>query len=267
MRQDDRTRPAVSSIDRAFTLIEVLVVVAILALLIAVLLPSLASARERARCTMCLANLKQILASAGMYMEDHRGMMPIGPDDAVEDFQFNGVTYRSMSSNCMWGGRRGEIHFSTRNDYNRPLSRYMFRRMPLEEALQVFMCPSDRGSPLWSKATDSIYRVCGNSYYMNTHGYLARLTERSRVTPARRVIYEEGNVYFLLGSPPACMREFGYLPGVLPQQGMGWHGKWSRFNIAFMDLHAANLYMDTRKESGPEWTVREFPRIWGWRDF
>lgn len=45
---------------RAFTLIEVLVVVAIIGLLVAVLLPSLAGARDQARRTRCLANLSQL---------------------------------------------------------------------------------------------------------------------------------------------------------------------------------------------------------------
>jgi prepilin-type N-terminal cleavage/methylation domain-containing protein/prepilin-type processing-associated H-X9-DG protein len=61
-----------------FTLIELLVVVAIIALLIAILLPSLALARESARTTMCLANLKQMALATIMYSDEYKGTLP-GP--------------------------------------------------------------------------------------------------------------------------------------------------------------------------------------------
>lgn len=51
----------------AFTLIEVLVVVAIIALLVAILVPSLAKARERTRRLACSSNVRQIMVAANMY--------------------------------------------------------------------------------------------------------------------------------------------------------------------------------------------------------
>ena len=55
----------------AFTLIELLVVVAILALLMAILLPSLGRAREQARTTRCLTNLKAMETAHWMYISDN----------------------------------------------------------------------------------------------------------------------------------------------------------------------------------------------------
>lgn len=62
----------------AFTLIELLVVVAIIALLVAILLPSLAAAREGARSMACLSNLKQLCTATVMYGLDYRQILP-GP--------------------------------------------------------------------------------------------------------------------------------------------------------------------------------------------
>jgi prepilin-type N-terminal cleavage/methylation domain-containing protein len=62
-----------------FTLVELLVVIAILAVLAALLLPALASAKEKAWRAACLSNLRQIGIAVHTYASDNSGRIPFGP--------------------------------------------------------------------------------------------------------------------------------------------------------------------------------------------
>ena len=66
---------------RAFTLIEVLVVIAVLAILAALLLPVLSRAKDSGRRAACTSNLHQLFIATSLYAADHEGVYP--PDSAT----------------------------------------------------------------------------------------------------------------------------------------------------------------------------------------
>src|SRR5689334_7244040 len=61
---------------QAFTLIELLVVIGIIAILAAILFPVFAQAREKARNSSCISNLKQIGVACNMYAQDYDERLP-----------------------------------------------------------------------------------------------------------------------------------------------------------------------------------------------
>jgi prepilin-type N-terminal cleavage/methylation domain-containing protein/prepilin-type processing-associated H-X9-DG protein len=101
---------------KGFTLIELLVVIAIIAILAAILFPVFAKAREKARQTMCLNNLKQIGTGMMMYSQDWDGHYlnaitvpnPVFPQfvycdwfTALQPYVKNTTVFRCPSFNAM----------------------------------------------------------------------------------------------------------------------------------------------------------------------
>ncbi len=64
--------------NKAFTLVELLVVIGIIAILIALLLPALNKARQQSRALSCLSNLRQIAMATQLYAHDNKDMLPYG---------------------------------------------------------------------------------------------------------------------------------------------------------------------------------------------
>jgi prepilin-type N-terminal cleavage/methylation domain-containing protein len=113
-----------NSSSRGFTLIELLVVIAIIAILAALLLPALASAKERAKRIQCVSGLRQLYLGCTVYATDSddifpawgqkRGANPLGSlfnpsvaNAAINNRDINGLYIPSYSRWAVFGGTPG----------------------------------------------------------------------------------------------------------------------------------------------------------------
>lgn len=75
---------------RAFTLVELLVVIGLITVLVGVLLPALSVARRQARSVQCLSNLRQMAVVAQAYVYENRGLYPVAYWDS-ESWDFSTI--------------------------------------------------------------------------------------------------------------------------------------------------------------------------------
>jgi prepilin-type N-terminal cleavage/methylation domain-containing protein/prepilin-type processing-associated H-X9-DG protein len=125
-----KKRPA-----RGFTLIELLVVIAIIAILAAILFPVFARARESARRTGCLSNMKQVTTGIMMYTQDYDEVMPF--QDLPDPCDF------ATSKKACW----------------------INSTMPYVKNKQVWYCPSADVGPQWGLPT----AASDSNYWYNGH--------------------------------------------------------------------------------------------------
>jgi prepilin-type N-terminal cleavage/methylation domain-containing protein/prepilin-type processing-associated H-X9-DG protein len=112
---------------RAFTLIEVLVVIAIIALLISILLPSLRRARVEGWKTISMSNSRSIGQAGAMYQSDNKGVLPIVPTGVPVPPNINGfITWGGWGkfTGTFWAIGGGGIFDIAPN--RRPLNSYLY---------------------------------------------------------------------------------------------------------------------------------------------
>lgn len=213
--------------------------VAIIAILIAILLPGLSAARERTRRVVCASNLRQIAAAWTMYMQETA--------DIVRPAGCNGRWYYGGRDNAYDSVRYGGCVLE-----RRPVNLYVAVDERAPDVAEIYHCPNDRGAVglLYPESVDRpSYEFWGNSYPLNAS--LVSGNDRRPVTltsvrlPASLVVLNGDHQFF-------------WTAWGVRQYSAIWHDKAGlEMNLAFLDGHAAF----TRMEWGEPHTGRYSLRL------
>lgn len=144
---------------RGFTLVELLVVVAVIGVLAGVLLPAVQTARESARRAQCVNNLHQIGLALTAYAD--RGELPVGCDGCGE---FPAGKLTSWNTRLL-----PQLGYQTlAEQYDESLPAKEGSNRVLATPLDVFLCPSDPSHKL--RDTSAKWSGCAYTDYGGVHG-------------------------------------------------------------------------------------------------
>lgn len=134
-------RQALADGAAAFTLLELLVVMAVITILAGLILPAASRAREAGRSTVCLSNLRQIGVALQLYVQDYRNRLPVMYDRGL-----------SLATNLPPGTNAPPAGEGTRPSVDTLLAAQL-------GSLRVLKCPSDRAG---------LFDTTGSSYSWNS---------------------------------------------------------------------------------------------------
>jgi prepilin-type N-terminal cleavage/methylation domain-containing protein/prepilin-type processing-associated H-X9-DG protein len=152
----ERNAPAKTRIP-GFTLVELLVVTGIIALLIAMLLPTLGKAREASRAVACQSNMRQIGIGFRMYAEANKAVLPSSGDDGDPGSPILMPDKQGWASDALWMNAVSKTVFGKTYNQIQLDAKVGKDRIPNEGDHHVLVCPSaPRAAPVPNATNDSV---------------------------------------------------------------------------------------------------------------